>query len=188
MSHMNLLHPMCTTNKQDPMWHHIFTQWWSPIITTSPNAVRQTIRTHPMSHMKFLKMSNFTQCCTPYKYKMSQVNILFRLCMHECMMCVACPCRNICTKYYYTLLCWVSILMGEVVIKAHDWSRIHWESHAISREEKIEQNASIIHSLRNERKGCVIIVIINVNSWPIFTSNCKGNRLWIFLFAVEFSR
>jgi ribosomal protein L31 len=62
---------------------------------------------HPMSHNKRSLISKLS-------------NILFKLCMHEFMVCVACPCRNVCTKYSYNLLCWVGCAVWDVGIKAHD--------------------------------------------------------------------
>jgi hypothetical protein len=176
-------HPM-SHNKRSPTCHPLY---YDKQVSTHPMSHNKRsptchpmyydkqVSTHPMSHNKRSLMS-----------KMS--NILFKLCMHGCMVCVACPCRNICTKYSYTLLCWVGRAVWDVGIKAHDWSRIHGEGHTIGREAKIEKNASIIHSFRNARKWCVIIVVINVNIWPIVTSNCKSNILCIFIFAVECSR
>jgi hypothetical protein len=153
-------HPM-SHNKRSPTCH--------------PMYYDKEASTHPMSHSKRSLMSKLS-------------NILFKLCMHECMVCVACLCRNVCTKYSYTLLCWVSRVVWDVRIKAHDWSIIHGEGRTIGREAGKKKNASIIHSFRNARKWCVLIVIMNVNSSPIVTSNCKSNPLCKFLFAVECSR
>jgi hypothetical protein len=75
-----------------------------------------------------------------------------------------CSCRNVCTKYSNPFLCGVSGPMRKAAIKTHAKSSVHWESHTISREAKVEQNAPIIHPFRNTRNGCVIVVVANMNS------------------------
>jgi hypothetical protein len=63
--------------------------------------------------------------------------------------------------------------MRKVGIKAHDWSKVHFESHVISRETKVKQNAPIIHLFRNTIKGFVIIVIITMDADKYSHPNAK---------------
>jgi hypothetical protein len=108
-------HPM-SHNKRSPKCHPMYYDKESSThpmshnkrsITCHPMYYNKEASTHPMSHNKIILMSKLS-------------NILFKLCMHECMVCVACPCRNVCTKYSYTVLCWVGRAVWDVGIKAHD--------------------------------------------------------------------
>ena len=189
MSHEKLLgaHPMSHYTNSRLTQCHIIQKARSPNVPrkttrSPPNVTLYKKMSHPMSHYKQVWL------CTTRNIVLITSNTLFTLCMNECMVCVACPCRNVCTEYSYTLLSWVCYSVWDVRIKAHDRSGIHRKRHTIGREAKIEKNASIIHSFWNARKWRVIIVVVDVNSWPIVTSNCKSNPLCKFLFAVKCSR
>jgi hypothetical protein len=89
-----------------------------PVIQLTQMLYDKQVGSYLMTHIELRRMFNSTQWCTPNKQEMAQVNILFRLCMQKCMVCVACSYRNICTKYSSPLLCWVGGPMRKVGIKA----------------------------------------------------------------------
>jgi hypothetical protein len=102
-------HPM-SHNKISPMCH--------------PMYYDKQESTHPVSHNKIIptcyqmyydkQESTHTISHNKRSLMLKLSNILFKLCMHECMVCVAFPCRKVCTKSSYTLLCWVGRVVWDV--------------------------------------------------------------------------